>query len=700
MLGLKSLSGSRIFWAVLVLKLLLGLTAGSWFLRDLFIPFINRFAEAPLESPWEYFFALGRLDSFPYPTVMLLILGLPRLLLSPFLEGGVDVVTNGHLLVMRLPLLVGDLVVAAVLLHWFPHRARRVLLYYWCSPVVIYVCYWHGQLDIIPTAIFMLSLAFLRENRNVTGMILLGLATCAKTHLLAAWPFVLVYLVHRIGLLRSVQLLLVSVLSYLLPMVPYLGSHAFRIMVFGTAEQSRLFTFFIPVGPQELSLLLAPSAVVALWFRFTAYARKNWDLFVLYVGVLFSVFVLLIPPRPGYFLWSLPFVVFFICRSTKTYQLPYQAYSISYLLFFWLSRGSDLFDAWSVTFPALSSITQPLLLLEQSLGPLKAGTVVNLVYTMMEVSLAGIVLNMYLFGVRSNAVYRMRTTPFMIGVAGDSASGKDSFVELLSQVLGRERVTSVAGDDYHRWPRGHEMWQVFTHLDVQANELHLQQEHAIAVRDGRTIIKGSYDHSTGQFTEAWPLDPDQYVVYQGLHSLSMETMRNLYDLKVFLDPNEELRRRWKIQRDTRERGHNAEDVLKALEEREPDRAKFIIPQRAYADILVHWMPREEIGELSLDAHVDVDLHVMLQNSFGLARALQELSRYGSVRFEHEPYIDAKWQALVISGTITRGSLSSVARSVIPNLEEIAPMFEFTDGLPGCLQLIFLICISDKMSWSS
>ncbi|MDT8395062.1 MAG: hypothetical protein RRA32_01265 [bacterium] len=698
--GLAPLFKSRFFWVLLAFKLFLGFSAASYFLSDLFVPFINRFAEAPLESPWEYFFAMGRLNSFPYPTIMLLVLGLPRLILSPFLQSGVDVVTNWHLLTMRLPLLVGDIVVAAVLVHWFPHRVKRILLYYWCSPVVIYICYWHGQLDIIPTAIFMVALTLLKENRNLGGMVLLGLATCAKTHLLAAWPFVLIYLVHRVGLFRALQGLGVSLVSFLLPMAPYLGSYAFRAMVFGTAEQSRLFAFSIPVGPQELSLLLAPCAIIVLWFRFTAYARKNWDLFILYIGVLFSVFVLLIPPRPGYFLWSLPFVVFFLCRSGRTYQTPYHAYSISYLVFFWMSRGSDLFDAWSVTFPALASVKEPLMLLEGALGPVKAGIAVNLAYTMMEVSLAGIVLNMYLFGVRSNAVYRMRNTPFMIGVAGDSASGKDSFVELISQALGRERVTSVAGDDYHRWPRGHEMWQVFTHLDVHANELHLQQEHAIAVHDGKTIIKGSYDHSTGQFTEAWPLDPDQYVVYQGLHSLSMETMRNLYDLKVFLDPDEKLRRYWKIRRDVRERGYRPEEVLYSLQEREPDRANFIIPQRAYADIIVHWMTKSEVDDLALDTVIEVDLHVMLVNSFGLARAMQELSRYETLHIEHEPYVDAKWQALVISGSVEAAGLSSVARTVIPNLEEIAPQFEFTDGLPGCLQLLFLICVSEKVSWSS
>ena len=50
----------------------------------------------------------------------------------------------------------------------------------------------------------------------------------------------------------------------------------------------------------EIQVLLAPAAMTLLWFRFIAYPKWNWDLFHLYIGILFCVFVLLAPPAPGY----------------------------------------------------------------------------------------------------------------------------------------------------------------------------------------------------------------------------------------------------------------------------------------------------------------------------------------------------------------------------------------------------------------
>jgi uridine kinase len=696
--GVRELLRSRLFWTMLVVKLVLGATVASSYMRDLFVPFLNYFVESGFSNPWEHFAQIGRLNSFPYPPVMLYLLSIPRLLLEPFLLSGVDTVTNLHLLTMRLPLLAADLVITLILIRWFPYRVKRVLLFFWCSPFVIYITYWHGQLDIIPTALFVCSLYVLRNNHYALAMVFLGFALATKTHLLAALPFLLVYLYQKVGLRRSAIYTLVSLGVYFLLILPYLPGDAFRLMVFGTEEQSRLFAFHVPLGSGNLSILLAPAVIMVLWFRFSAYARRNWDLFMLYLGILFSVFVLLVPPRPGYFLWSLPFIVFFMCRSSKTYSMPYHVYAISYLAFFWLAPQSDLFDAWRVTFSQAVSWPPPLQILTGLLGAEKVGVLSKMIYTVMEVSLAGIVINMYLFGIRSNAVYRMKTTPTMIGIAGDSAAGKDTCVELTSRVLGSERVTVVAGDDYHKWPRGHEMWKVYTHLDARANELHLQHEHAIAIRDGKTVIKGNYDHGTGQFTEERSLDPDQYVIYNGLHVLSIEAMRKLYDIKVFMDPEENLRRFWKVRRDCLERGYSPEKVQEALADREDDRQKYILPQRDHSDLVVSWAAKSDLDMTDLSHEPELTLRVTAANSFNFSRLLDGMKEIDTLTVDHEPFVDTVWQSLSLSGTVGSAELYSLAHAVISDLEEVAPMPEFTSGLNGCLQLVFLVCLSERMRW--
>jgi uridine kinase len=82
--------------------------------------------------------------------------------------------------------------------------------------------------------------------------------------------------------------------------------------------------------------------------------------------------------------------------------------------------------------------------------------------------------------------------------------------------------------------------------------------------------------------------PDMLVVVEGLLGFSTPVMRQFYDVMVYLDPPEELRKVWKIKRDTSKRGYTVEQVQKELGRREPDSRDFIRPQRQYADIVTQF----------------------------------------------------------------------------------------------------------------
>src|SRR5205807_871052 len=80
----------------------------------------------------------------------------------------------------------------------------------------------------------------------------------------------------------------------------------------------------------------------------------------------------------------------------------------------------------------------------------------------------------------------------------------------------------------------------------------------------------------------------------GLLGFHTPVMRQFYDLKVYLAPPEDLRRVWKVRRDTSKRGYTADQVLAELELREPDSRDFIRPQREFADIVVQFHPRDGV----------------------------------------------------------------------------------------------------------
>jgi uridine kinase len=466
-------------------------------------------------------------------------------------------------------------------------------------------------------------------------------------------------------------------------------------MVYGTDEQERLFAFRLSLDASGLAILLAPAAITVLWLRFASYAKRNWDLLMLYLGVLFCVFVLLAPPRPGYFVWSLPFLIHFMCRARAANGLLYFAYGAAYLLFFWLGRESDVFDAWRLVWSGAARAPTPDAWLAAH-GVL-AATLESLLFSAMEGTLACLIVSMYFVGVRSNEVYRQRATPVLIGIAGDSASGKRSFAGLVARVLGETKVTLISGDDYHRWPRGHEMYRVYTHLNAAANALHRQQEHAFALSRGKSVIKGIYDHRTGAFTEERLLDPGAYVVFTGLHALAIGQQRSIYDLRVFLDPDEALRRMWKVRRDCTERGYQATAVLETMQRREKDREAYILPQREHAEIVVKWSAPGGV-DVAGPGPTPLVLDLTALNGFDLQPTVDALRHITPLTVDHEPFSDARWQALRLVGTISAAELRATAEEVVPNLREITPSPQFADDLAGCLQLVFLVCLSWKLRW--
>jgi phosphoribulokinase len=80
------------------------------------------------------------------------------------------------------------------------------------------------------------------------------------------------------------------------------------------------------------------------------------------------------------------------------------------------------------------------------------------------------------------------------------------------------------------------------------------------------------------------------VIVEGLLPLHTKLARACFDITVYLDPPEEIRREWKIRRDCAERGYTEDAVLAELARREPESAAYIRPQRQWADIAIRFAP--------------------------------------------------------------------------------------------------------------
>ena len=185
---------------------------------------------------------------------------------------------------------------------------------------------------------------------------------------------------------------------------------------------------------------------------------------------------------------------------------------------------------------------------------------------------------------------RAALRPVVLGIVGDSAAGKTTLTAGVAAILGADRVASVCSDDYHRYGRKERTARGLTALHPDCNHLDILEQHLGLLRQGQPILKPVYDHRDGSLAPPEYVEPKPYVIVEGLLGYHSQAMRDRYDVKVYLEPPEELRARWKVRRDMAKRGYAREEVLRQIAEREADSRAFIRPQRAFADIAVTFYP--------------------------------------------------------------------------------------------------------------
>jgi len=194
--------------------------------------------------------------------------------------------------------------------------------------------------------------------------------------------------------------------------------------------------------------------------------------------------------------------------------------------------------------------------------------------------------------------------PIILGVVGDSAAGKTTITRGLVRILGDEKVTHVCTDDYHRYDRKQRAELDITPLDPECNYIDVMGQHLLHLRRGEPILKPVYNHGDGTFGPPVYVAPHDFTVVEGLLGYHTRDMRDCYDVRVYLAPPEELRRKWKVARDTSRRGYTTDKVLSELDRREPDSAAYIRPQEQEADIVIAFTPADQQGDSEmLDAEL-------------------------------------------------------------------------------------------------
>jgi uridine kinase len=182
------------------------------------------------------------------------------------------------------------------------------------------------------------------------------------------------------------------------------------------------------------------------------------------------------------------------------------------------------------------------------------------------------------------------TRAVALGVAGGTGSGKTTVANAILEAVGHDRIAYLEQDSYYRdidWQSEEELLaHNFDHPDALDNPLLVA--HVGALKRGSDIEVPVYDFVTHRRTASTRLvESRQVILLEGILLFAEPRLRELLDLKIYVDTASDERFIRRLQRDMRERGRALEDVVRQyLETVRPMHLEFVEPSKRWADLIV------------------------------------------------------------------------------------------------------------------
>lgn len=180
--------------------------------------------------------------------------------------------------------------------------------------------------------------------------------------------------------------------------------------------------------------------------------------------------------------------------------------------------------------------------------------------------------------------------PIFIGISGGSGSGKTTIVNRIYSEVPEKSICIIEHDAYYKDQSGLTYEQrCKTNYDHPfAFDTDLFVEHIKRLKDGETIEKPIYDYEIhNRIKENVMVDPKEIIIVEGLLVFYEEKIRELLDIKIFVDTDADIRIMRRIMRDMKERGRTLDSIMSQyINTVRPAHEQFIEPSKKYADIIV------------------------------------------------------------------------------------------------------------------
>ena len=191
--------------------------------------------------------------------------------------------------------------------------------------------------------------------------------------------------------------------------------------------------------------------------------------------------------------------------------------------------------------------------------------------------------------------------PIVIGVAGGTGSGKTTVANQILQRVGAEHITYIPHDAYYR-DQSHLPLRLraqvnFDHPDSLETELLV--EHLEELRAGRAVEVPIYDFTTHTRTQAKRrVEPAPVILVEGILIFVEPELRDLFNVKLYVDTDADVRFIRRLRRDIEERGRSVESVCEQyLSTVRPMHLEFVEPSKRYADVII---PEGGFNEVAIE----------------------------------------------------------------------------------------------------
>ncbi len=187
----------------------------------------------------------------------------------------------------------------------------------------------------------------------------------------------------------------------------------------------------------------------------------------------------------------------------------------------------------------------------------------------------------------------------IIGICGGTGSGKTTIADRIISALSPDSVLVLQQDHYYKdfpnLPLERRARQNFDHPDSFDTPLLI--EHVRQLKAGQAVDRPIYDftrHARGSSTVR--LNPSLAIILEGILIFENKALRELMDVKIFVDTDADLRFIRRLKRDIRERGRTVESVVEQyLASVRPMHMEFIEPSKRYADVIIPEGGHNEVG---------------------------------------------------------------------------------------------------------